>query len=217
MSDLTLGTPVVGSGEPIGRLTGLVCHPTTREITHLVVNADDVPGSDRLVPIDRLAACDTDRLTLAMSRHQFFRLKTLETVRLLPGGAPDVADVTMPSRTADAPMTFALHEQIPRWDLALRRGTRVEDRRGHRLGHLHSFVVDPASHDVTHLTLQQGHLLGRRDVTIPVAEIAAMTEDVIRLRNDGAPTHPCRHRGRWLPARPRTAAGSRAGTGFGPS
>jgi hypothetical protein len=89
MSDLTLGTPVMGTDSAIGRLTGLVCHPTTREITHLVVNADDVPGSERLVPINRLADCDDDHLTLAMSRHRFFRLKTLETVRLLPGSVPD--------------------------------------------------------------------------------------------------------------------------------
>lgn len=80
MSDLTLGTPVTGSDEPIGRLTEIVCDPTTDEISHLVVNADDVPGSERLVSIERLAGTEDRRLTLAISRHQFFDLKTLETV-----------------------------------------------------------------------------------------------------------------------------------------
>jgi len=198
MSDLTLGTSVMGTDAAIGRLTGLVCHPTTREVTHLVVNADDVPGSERLVPLDRLAHFDAHRLTLAMSRHEFFRLKTMETNRLLPETMPDDVDVGLPFRHANSGMTFALHERIPRSELALRRGTRVVDRRGHRLGHLHSFVVDPASHDVTHLTLERGRLFRRRDVTIPVSEIAAMTEDVVCLRSDadvvaGAPTRPCVH------------------------
>lgn len=179
MFDLTLGTPVAGTDEPIGRLTGLVCDPTTNEITHLVVNADDVPGSERLVPIDRLADADEHRLTLAMSRPQFFHLKTLETVRSLPGDAANE-----PSQLADHAMTFALHERIPNSDLALRRGTKVVDRRGHRLGHVHSFVIDPRSHDVTHLTLQRGHLFGHQDVTIPFTDIDVMTEDAIHLRVD---------------------------------
>ena len=184
MCDLTLGTPVTGTDEPIGRLTGLVCDPTTNEITHLVVNADDVPGSERLVPIDRLADADEHRLTLAMSRHQFFSLKTLETVRLLPGDAANEADWLLPSQLADHAMTFALHERIPKSDLALRRGTKVVDRRGHKLGHIHSFVIDPGSHDVTHVTLQRGHLFGHQDVTIPLTDIEVMTEDAIHLRVD---------------------------------
>jgi sporulation protein YlmC with PRC-barrel domain len=171
MSDLTLGAPVTGNDEPIGRLTALVCDPTTNELTHLVVNVDDVPGSERLVPIERLAEADDDHLTLALSRHQFFRLKTLETVWLLPGnGAPD-ADWHLPFQLGDHTMTFALHERIPRSEVALRRETKVVDRGGRHLGRVNAFVVDPDSHDVTHLMLQRGHLFGRQDVTIPVTDM----------------------------------------------
>jgi hypothetical protein len=93
MYDLTLGTPVFGIDKPIGRLTGVVCDPRSNEIVDLVVNADDVPGGERLVPIDWLAASHDDRLELAMSRRRFFHLKTLETERQLPGHAADEADV----------------------------------------------------------------------------------------------------------------------------
>lgn len=79
-------------------------------------------------------------------------------------------------------MTFALHERIPRSKVALRRETTVVDRGGRHLGCVRAFVVDPASHDVTHLTLQKGHLFGHQDVTIPVTDIATMTGDAIRLR-----------------------------------
>jgi sporulation protein YlmC with PRC-barrel domain len=189
MSDLTLGTPVTGTDDPIGRLTALVCDPTANEITHLVVNADDVPGSERLVPIDRLADADDGRLTLAMSRQQFFQLKTLETVRLLPGSAADEADWLLPFQRADHAMTFAPHERIPRSEVALRCETKVVDRRGHHLGRVHAFGVYPASHDVTHLTLRKGHLFGHRYVTIPVTDIATMTEDAIHLRIDADAGH----------------------------
>jgi sporulation protein YlmC with PRC-barrel domain len=182
MSDLTLGTPVTGSDEPIGRLTGLVCDPTTNEISHLVVNADDVPGSERLVPIERLAGADDEHLTLAMARHQFFRLKTLETVWWLPGDAARDADWILPFQLGDPAMTFALHERIPRSVVAVRRETKVVDHEGRHLGYVNAFVIDPASHHLTHLTLQKGHLFGHQDVTIAVTDIATMTEDAIRLR-----------------------------------
>jgi len=182
MSDLTLGTPVTGSDEPIGRLAGIVCDPTTNETTHLVVNADDVPGSERLVPIARLADVDNDHMTLAMSRHQFFGLKTLETVRWLPGDAARDAGWLLPFQLADHPMTFAPHERIPRSEVTVRRETKVVDHEGRHLGRVNAFVIDPASHDVTHLTLQKGHLFGHQDVTIAITDIATMTEDAIRLR-----------------------------------
>lgn len=184
MSDLTLGTPVSGNDEPIGRLTGLVCDPATKQTTHLVVNADDVPGSERLVPIDRLADVDDGHLTLAMSRHQFFQLKTLETVWLLTEDAARDADWMLPFQLGDQAMTFALHERIPRSEVALWRETKVVDHEGRHLGRVNAFVIDPASHDVTHLRLQKGHLFGHQDVTIPVTDIATMTEDAIRLRTN---------------------------------
>ena len=66
------------------------------------------------------------------------------------------------------------------------------------IGRLTGLVCHPTTRQVTHLTLHLGHLFGREDETFPVGEIAATTEDVVRLRSDadgiaGAPTRPCVH------------------------
>ena len=194
MTNLMLGTAVHGSDEPIGRLKALICDPTTDEITHLVVNADEVPGSERLVPIEHLAHPRDDRLGLDISRHEFFELPTFETLRFFPvsrssssvGGAGD-AEWHLPLFLSEPQaMTFVPNERIPKSEIALRRGTEVFDENRHRLGRVHAFVVDPSSHDITHLVLEESHLLHRKDVAVPVDNIDHMDETAIRLNIDAA-------------------------------
>jgi sporulation protein YlmC with PRC-barrel domain len=65
----------------------------------------------------------------------------------------------------------------------VRQGARVEATDG-RVGRLDEFLVDPANEHVTHLVMREGHLWGRRDVTIPVSEIDLIEEDTIYLKLD---------------------------------
>lgn len=178
MATLTLGTRVRGIDHAIGRLTALVCDPVTDEVTHLVVNADDVAGSERLVPIGLVGDRDAEPLRLAVTRHEYFGLDTFETHQFHQSDETDVWH--LPFELGDDTLTYAPHERIPASDVALRRGTRVYDRDGDKIGHVHGFVVDPATHDITHLALQHGHVF-THDVTIPVTDIAKMTDDAIHL------------------------------------
>lgn len=178
MATLTLGVPVRGTDQPIGRLTALVCDPGTDEVTHLVVNADDVVGSERLVPIGLVDDRDADPLTLTVTRHQYFGLDTFEIHRFHQSNESDVWH--LPFELGDDTLTYAPHERIPASDVALRRGTRVYDRDHDRIGRVHGFVVDPATHDITHLVLQHGHVFAH-DVKIPVTDIAKMSDDGIYL------------------------------------
>ncbi len=41
-------------------------------------------------------------------------------------------------------------------------------------------VIDPGSHHVTHVLLQEGHLWGRKEVAIPISAVAGV-DDGIRL------------------------------------
>lgn len=182
MSTFTLGTSVRGSDRPIGRLTGLVCDPVTDEVTDLVVNADDVPGSDRLVPIDVVDDGDDDEhLTLSVTRHEYFGFDTFETSRFVQ--RDDAGDIWhVPFELGDRTLTLASHERIPASEVALRRGTRVHDSEGRRIGRVHGFVVDPETDEITHLTLQHGHVFAHPDITIAVTDIDTITEEDIRLR-----------------------------------
>jgi hypothetical protein len=48
------------------------------------------------------------------------------------------------------------------------------------IGRVQGLVIDPPSHGVTHVLLQEGHLWGRREVAIPVSAVAG-TGNGIRL------------------------------------
>ena len=70
MPDLRLELPVRARDQLVGSLSALVYDPTDGEVTHLVVRADDVPGADRLVPIEDLADVSDDEVTLRIARHE---------------------------------------------------------------------------------------------------------------------------------------------------
>jgi sporulation protein YlmC with PRC-barrel domain len=187
LSDLQLGMPVRGSDEPIGTLDALVCDPTDNEVTHIVVRADDVPGADRLVSVADVAQVSDAEVTLDISRREFFERETFETAQFLPERAEEYAGDE--SRRwmlpfvglAEHGATFATHERIPRSDVALKRGTKVVDADGKHLGSVHAFAFDPSTQDISHLVMAAGHILHRRDVTIPIASVDHLGEDEIRL------------------------------------
>jgi hypothetical protein len=90
---------------------------------------------------------------------------------LLPVGVPETDWVTV-SRVS-----------IPPGEVAVRQGARVKATDG-SVGRLDEFLMDPANGHVTHLVMREGHLWGRRDVTIPVSEIDHLEADTIYLKLD---------------------------------
>jgi sporulation protein YlmC with PRC-barrel domain len=80
---------------------------------------------------------------------------------------------------------YIQEEQIPENELAIHRGAHVEASDG-RVGRVDTFVVDPATGQITHLVLQQGHLWGKREVTVPLEAIDRIQEDIVFLRLDKA-------------------------------
>jgi len=44
------------------------------------------------------------------------------------------------------------------------------------------FLVDPKNDIITHLVLREGHLWGKKDVTIPVSEVDRIADDAVYLK-----------------------------------
>ncbi len=49
------------------------------------------------------------------------------------------------------------------------------------IGQLQGLGIDPGSHQVTHVLLQEGHLRGRKEVAIPIGAVTGVDSDGIRL------------------------------------
>jgi sporulation protein YlmC with PRC-barrel domain len=72
------------------------------------------------------------------------------------------------------------YDAVPAGEVAVRRGDHVHATDGD-IGRVQGLVIDPRSHHVTHVLLQEGHLWGRKEVAIPIGAVAG-TDDGIRLK-----------------------------------
>jgi sporulation protein YlmC with PRC-barrel domain len=95
------------------------------------------------------------------------------------GGAYSLA----PYSYAEAEMLPVRRSAVPEGELAVRRGAHVEATDGH-VGQVDEFLVDPESERVTHLVLQEGHLWGKKDVSIPVSEVERIADNTVHLKID---------------------------------
>jgi sporulation protein YlmC with PRC-barrel domain len=73
---------------------------------------------------------------------------------------------------------------IPKDELAVNRGAKVYSANGEAIGQVDEFLVDESGHHVTHLILREGHVLGKKDVFIPVSEIDSIDEADLHLKLD---------------------------------
>jgi sporulation protein YlmC with PRC-barrel domain len=90
------------------------------------------------------------------------------------GGAAGVAGEMV------APISETVtYDSLPLGEVAVRRGDHVHATDGD-IGLVQGLVIDPSSHSVTHVLLQEGHLWGRKEVAIPISSVARV-DDGIRL------------------------------------
>ncbi len=190
-----IGAEVRCSDGPCGKLVTVVINPVARAVAHLVVEPEGRWGLGRLVPVRMVVAADDD-IELSCTLAQFETLDHAEDTRFLPGtGAPygyDSEVLGWPyfqlggSGTAvfedfgnNAPRGEIV-DDLPAGEVAIHRGEPVHASDGD-IGRVHGLVIDPRTHKVTHVLLQEGHLFGRKEVAIPISEVTDV-KDGIHLR-----------------------------------
>jgi GNAT superfamily N-acetyltransferase/sporulation protein YlmC with PRC-barrel domain len=179
----TIGAVVRCTDGVCGRVTQVVLDPIDNEVTHLIVEPQHRMGLGRLVPVD-LADSDPDQVTLRCSSSQFAELPKAEDVRFLPGteGYPgyEPDQVFLWPFFAGNTAVPEVADTLPVGEVAVQRGEKVHTTDG-PIGEVAGLVVDPRNHHVTHVLLEEGHLLGHGDVAIPIGAVKAVDPDGIRL------------------------------------
>jgi sporulation protein YlmC with PRC-barrel domain len=194
---LELGSPAVCSDGQFGELADVVIDPSTRRVTHLVVEPHHRHWLARLVAIELVSPASDERsVMLACTIAQARQLERAQVSAFLPiGGELDVDDpdwdvgnegVLMQPYygsdvwTHDAVMA-ATYDRVPKGEVEIRRASTVTSADEHSVGHVDGFVVDGEQH-ITHLVLERGHLWGKREITIPINDVSAVQPDAITLR-----------------------------------
>ncbi|MGD8404367.1 MAG: PRC-barrel domain-containing protein [Anaerolineales bacterium] len=187
--DIPINVEVLCAGETCGRSTYLVINPINERITHLVVTEKAFPNIERLVPIDKILASSPNSIQLRCKLTDLSNMDTFEETDFIESGQLEasfpyeVPYEVWPYAMYDVmPMPFE-HEHIPAGEVIIRRGTSVKATDGD-VGKVDEFLVDPENDVITHLVLREGHLWGKKDVTIPVSEIKKIAEEAVYLKLD---------------------------------
>jgi hypothetical protein len=179
MTPFTIGADAICTDGACGKLTCVVVDPVAQAVTHIVVERH---GLERLVPLG-LADATSGEVQLGCTLAEFDELPAAEKTEFLPGIRSDagygpdqvltlpyygLADrYGIPVRGGSMTVT---HYTLPLGEVAVRRGERVHATDG-TVGQVQGLVIDPGSHHVTHMLLQEGHLFGRKEVAIPISAV----------------------------------------------
>ncbi len=181
----TIGSAAACTDGPCGAVRRVVVDPVARDVTHLVVEPEHRSGLGRLVPLD-LVEVGGDGVRLRCTLEEFEKLPRAEETDFLPGGSgyQDYAQheaYYWPyyglEGGADPAVANAsgilTRDALPPGEVGVRRGESVHATDG-EIGKVEGLVVDPAHGHVTHVLLKEGHLWGRKQVTIPIAAVTRM-------------------------------------------
>jgi sporulation protein YlmC with PRC-barrel domain len=184
--DIPTDAQVYCDGELCGRSTYVIVNPVTDEVTHLVVEQESFPPTDRLVSVDLIMESMPHRILLRCTKGELSKMPPFtETEFISPTDGEMYPLMMWPYAVPESAAMTLEHERIPPGELAVRRGARVQASDGH-VGQVDEFLVDPETCHITHLVMREGHLWGAKDVAVPVSEIVRIDEDTVHLRIDKA-------------------------------
>jgi sporulation protein YlmC with PRC-barrel domain len=186
-----IGAKVSCSSGPCGKLTRVIIDPIQRKLTHIVVEPSH-GGLGRLVPLDLVESNTSEQVDLACTLQEFDQLDPSQDTDYFPtddyygsyyGGY--ARGYGYPSRNAYfwpyygfggsgygygwGPNSVS-YEAIPPGEVTIRRGDPVRATDG-EVGRIAGLVIGTPAGEVTHVLLQEGHLWGKRDVSIPIHSV----------------------------------------------
>ena len=186
----TIGAHASCTDGPIGEVTRVVVDPVAETLTHLVIEPKGREGLARLVPLDQVEAADGE-IKISCTRAEFEQFDYAEETQYIPGtkgyadyGPEQVAynpyyRLGVPDPEMELNSQVITYDTVPLGEVDVRRGEHVHATDGN-IGRVQGLVIEPGSHHVTHVLLQEGHLWGRKEVAIPITAVTG-AEDGIRL------------------------------------
>jgi uncharacterized membrane protein len=187
MIDVPLNAKVECSDGYAGRSSHVIINPIAKELTHFVVEHKHSGETvDRLVPVEVVVETGPDLIRLNVTKDELARMEPFTESHYLKVEVPDyeyshvMPYHALPTKTVDKPVT---DEMIPPGELAVRRGAKVEATDAN-VGQVEGFLVDPDSGHISHLVVRAEHLLGGREVTLPISAIESAAQDMVFLNLD---------------------------------
>jgi sporulation protein YlmC with PRC-barrel domain len=186
--DIPINAKVLDADEKeCGRVSYIVLNPVTEQLTHIVVDRGTWPHDERLVPIEQVQRNLNSHISLLCTKDELAKMDSFMETEFVTADIPrylsDPYVLVQPFRYADVEQVIVEHEHVPEGETAVHRGARVEATDGH-VGRVDEFLIDPASERITHLVLREGHLWGKKEISVPISYIRTFEEDTVYLNLD---------------------------------
>jgi sporulation protein YlmC with PRC-barrel domain len=191
METLVLGSKAACRDGYRGQVQAVMLDPVAGTVTHLVVEPAGRRGLARLVPLDlvevtpdgaRLRCTEAEFQDLAAAEETLaeFVLGYQAPVQLLPPGWRGAGGPTAEGGSIPRIPEKETIDVVPPGEVEERRGGHLHATDGD-IGQLRALRFDPASRQVTHLLVSEGHWPARKDTAVPYSSVAGFDDDGIRL------------------------------------
>jgi sporulation protein YlmC with PRC-barrel domain len=178
----TIGAKVSCTDGPCGTLTRVVVDPVAELVTQLIVEPRREHEPARLVPLE-LVDSAVGEIRLKCASAEFDSLDPAAEGQFIANVA-DVPDYRQTDTVAWPHFSYRgsrgyleTADTVPPGEVEVQRGEHVNATDGH-IGQVEGLVIDPDSHHVTHVLLQEGHLWGRKQVTIPIGTVTRIADRI---------------------------------------
>jgi sporulation protein YlmC with PRC-barrel domain len=171
-TEFAMGATASCADGPGGKVSRVIIDPATETVTHLVIEPKHRLGVGRLVPLDLVDTTAGD-IRLRCTVEEFGTLEPAQEMELVDdviGGLNMTMGVT-------SPVQAVLQDVVPLGEADVDRGEPVHALDG-EIGRVQGLLVDPDDHRVTHVLLQEGHLWGRKKVSIPVSAVTGVENGI---------------------------------------
>jgi sporulation protein YlmC with PRC-barrel domain len=190
--DIPMNAQVYCNDRLCSRVTYVIIDATSKKVTHLVVRQKEAPHTERMIPIEWVSETSHDLIRLRCTTDELNRMQSFFRTEYVRHKMPDLelrramfhAGFRHLQVRKTITKTISVRQRnIPLGELAVHRGAQVKATDG-RVGRIDEFLVDPTDDHITHLVLREGHLWGRKDVTIPASQIDRIEGNVVHLKLD---------------------------------
>lgn len=167
----------------IGRLENIILNPKTEKVTYLVVRGNDLQNTERLVPERLVKEASHDTVFLSISKKKFEGMKNFIQEEYIPSNITLYMAEQAGWDMGTPASVFVEHEAVPAGGLIVHKGAKVLATDGHA-GKVDDFLVEKKTGRITHLILLEGHLWGKKDISVPVKQIDRYEDGNIYLKID---------------------------------
>ena len=190
MTHIPLHAKVQCTDGACGESITVIVNPTTQSVTHFVVKDKSLPDpNERLVPVDQVEEATSQMIRLRCTKTGLAEMEPFTETQFIKTEEPSLAysqydsymfPYVMNVGTVEMPVEV---ERVPPGEVAIHRGTMVEATDGF-LGEVGELVVEPQSGHITHFVLREGHLWGKKEITLPLSAIDYAEFDTVYLKLD---------------------------------